>query len=81
LNSESNKIGHAYESARVSSVGIEMAVSIVLGWGVGYWIDHSLNTAPTGMLLGLAFGIGAAFIGLFRGARLVSRQLQNSSRP
>jgi F0F1-type ATP synthase assembly protein I len=68
-----------FEAARVSSVGIEMAVATAIGWGVGYWIDGKLDSSPWGMLIGLLFGVGAGFNGLIRTARDVQQRNRETS--
>jgi ATP synthase protein I len=51
--------------ARVSSMGIAMALAIVIGLGAGYFIDKWLGTEPWGFFLGLGMGIVAAFRNLY----------------
>ncbi len=48
-------------TARMASVGIEFAGCIVIGLGLGVWIDSVFSVEPWGMLTGLILGIGAAF--------------------
>lgn len=51
------------ESGPYLTLGIQMAVTILIAVGVGYWIDKSNNTSPlwttilsaTGCVLGLAY--------------------------
>lgn len=54
---------------KFSSLGIEMAVATVIGWGIGYWLDLQLGTYPWLMLLFLLLGVAAGFRGVFRAAR------------
>jgi ATP synthase protein I len=63
-----------FRALRTSSVGLEMAVAIGIGWGVGYAIDRRWDTDPWGMLIGLGFGIAAGFRGLWRAAQLARRE-------
>lgn len=51
--------------ARVSSMGLAMVLAIVLGLGVGYWIDKKFGTAPWGFFIGLGVGIIAGFRNLY----------------
>ena len=60
-----------FEAARVSSVGLEMAVATAIGWGFGYWLDNKYETGPWLMLAGLIFGVAAGFKGLIRTAKEV----------
>jgi ATP synthase protein I len=53
----------------VASVGIEMGLAVVVGWGIGYWLDRKFDTAPYLMLLFLLIGSAAGFKGLFRAAK------------
>jgi hypothetical protein len=41
----------------MASVGLEMAVATVLGWGIGTWLDNRFDTGPWLMLLFLLLGI------------------------
>tara|TARA_R110002073_G_scaffold225022_10_gene385532 strand:- start:12513 stop:12845 length:333 start_codon:yes stop_codon:yes gene_type:complete len=60
-----------FEAAKVSSVGLEMALATGIGWGIGYWLDSKYETAPWLMLVGLLFGVAAGFNGLIRTANQV----------
>ena len=51
--------------ARVSSMGIAMGLSIVIGLGAGYYVDKFLGTHPWGFFVGLGMGIVAAFRNLY----------------
>ncbi len=48
-----------------SSMGLAMALSIVIGAGLGYYIDEKFGTNPWGLYIGLGLGIAAAFRNLF----------------
>jgi len=48
-----------------SSIGISMAVAIVLGALIGHWIDKTFNTDPWGFFIFICFGITAAFRNLY----------------
>ena len=49
----------------VSTVGIAMALSIALGALIGYYIDKKAGTKPWIFIIGLGFGIAAAFRNLY----------------
>ncbi len=55
-----------YHALSYSSLGLEMAISIFVGFGAGWWLDDRYGTDPWLMLLGLAFGITAGFRALWR---------------
>lgn len=59
-----------------ASVGLEMAISIVLGYLLGGWVDGQLDTAPWGMVFFLLCGVAAGFKGLIR----VHHQVQADAR-
>jgi ATP synthase protein I len=56
----------AYNALSASSVGLEMGLSVAIGLLVGIFMDKWLGTSPWMMLLWLAFGLFAAFRGVFR---------------
>jgi ATP synthase protein I len=62
-----------YVTASAASVGLELALAVVIGWAFGAWLDGQLGTDPWMMLLFLCFGIAAGFKGVIRVARQASR--------
>ena len=60
-----------YRSARYASVGIEIGVSIVLGMGIGWWIDVEFDVGPWGLFIGMAFGMAAAVRAFMRTYRMI----------
>ncbi len=48
-----------------SSIGMAMALSIVIGVVAGYYIDEKFGTRPWGLYIGLGLGIAAAFKNLY----------------
>jgi ATP synthase protein I len=63
--------------ARVGALGIELALSTVIGLLAGGWLDKKLSTAPYLAIAGLILGVIAGFRSLYRTARA---QSQNSSK-
>jgi F0F1-type ATP synthase assembly protein I len=55
-----------YQTLSASSVGIEMAVAVVLGFFVGMWLDKQLGTAPWMMIGWLIAGFAAGMRAVFR---------------
>ncbi len=53
----------------VASVGIEIALSILVGWWIGRAIDDWLGTFPWLTVVFLLIGAAAGFRGLWRTAR------------
>lgn len=69
------------QAVRLGSVGIELAVSTVVGWLVGHWLDGKLSTKPW---LGIAFlllGVIAGFRSLFLTARKQSQSQAKNEPP
>jgi F0F1-type ATP synthase assembly protein I len=56
-----------------STVGLELALSVLVGLFGGRWLDEKLHTSPWLTLAGFGFGIAA-------GARTVWRALQKANR-
>lgn len=50
------------------TLGIQLAVTVVVCFFLGRWLDSLWGTAPWLMIAGLALGITAGFIGFFRTA-------------
>jgi ATP synthase protein I len=55
--------------ARVGALGIELALSTVLGLLGGRWLDSKLSTAPWLTIVGLILGALAGFRSLYITAR------------
>ena len=49
-------------------LGLSLAVTLLLGLGVGYWIDGKLGTRPIFLLVGAAFGMAAVGYQLYKTA-------------
>ncbi|MGE5246741.1 MAG: AtpZ/AtpI family protein [Verrucomicrobiota bacterium] len=56
------------ELGRYSALGLEMAISVVVGLGIGYYLDKWLGTAPWLMILWIGFGFAAGVRSLYRAA-------------
>jgi ATP synthase protein I len=61
------------QSLRYGAVGLEMGVSILIGYGAGWWLDEKFGTKPTLTLVMMLLGIGAAFNAVYRVAKEVQR--------
>ena len=64
-----DRIARNWSLLKFSSLGIEMAVAIFIGWGIGYWLDLQLGTYPWLMMLFFFCGVGAAGKAVYRAAR------------
>lgn len=52
--------------ADFSTAGIMFPASIVVGFGIGYFLDKALRTSPYLTIIMTIYGIAAAFINLFK---------------
>jgi len=66
--------------AKLTSVGLEFSISVLLGLFGGRWIDGKLGSEPWLMILGLALGVTAGLRSLIRTARQASEQLESDNR-
>ena len=63
--------------AELASVGVAMVLATMIGLGAGFYLDRWLGTAPWLTLIGLGFGIAAAFVTLFRSVKAAERKLDD----
>ncbi len=52
-----------------ASLGISVALAIVIGLALGYWLDNIFGTKPILLLLGLGLGIAAGFSNIIRAGK------------
>jgi ATP synthase protein I len=48
------------EGTTVGAVGLEMGMSVVIGYTVGYYLDKWLGTHPLMAIIWIGFGLAAA---------------------
>ena len=63
-----------FRTVSMSSVGLELAIAVLLGLFAGLWADKKLGTGPWLMLLGLVFGMIAGARAIYRVVREADRQ-------
>ena len=74
LQRETSKRGETlWKGATAGSIGLEMAIAVIIGLLIGRWLDARFDTDPVWTIVFLCVGIAAAFKGLIR----VARQHQN----
>jgi ATP synthase protein I len=61
----------------LSSLGFAMVLATIIGLGGGYYADRWLGTTPWLTLIGLGFGIAAAFVMLVRSAKAAERAIDD----
>lgn len=62
-----------YRSLSASTVGLELAVSVLLGLFGGRWLDGKAGTDPWLMILGLVLGFAAGMNSIMRFVRQADR--------
>ena len=67
--------------ARVGALGIELAISTVIGLLGGLWLDSKLSTKPWLTLVGLILGVFAGFRSLYLTAKQQQSQTQSPPPP
>jgi F0F1-type ATP synthase assembly protein I len=69
-----------YARTEAASIGIEIAISVVVGALGGYFLErHVTHWSPWTTLVGLAIGIGAAANAVIRTARRHKQLLRDGS--
>lgn len=62
------------------TVGLEFALSIIVGLLGGQWLDKQFGTAPWLMIIGLAYGIAAGTRALYRALQRANREAEDLDR-
>lgn len=66
------------ELGRYSALGLEMALSVVIGLGVGYYLDKWLGTSPWLTVVWIALGFAAGVRSLYRAAVQSEKDLEKN---
>ncbi|MBI3947484.1 MAG: AtpZ/AtpI family protein [Armatimonadetes bacterium] len=61
-------------------MGLSLVAGIVVGWGIGYWLDRLLGTEPWLMVLFTLLGIASGFLEMFRIAQRLSQEGEDPPR-
>ncbi len=64
------------ELGRYSALGLEMAISVVIGLAVGYYLDRWLGTSPWLTVVWLGIGFAAGVRSLYRAAVRSEKDLE-----
>jgi F0F1-type ATP synthase assembly protein I len=65
---------------RYGTVGLELALSVLVGLFGGQWLDRHLHTAPWLTIVGTVYGIAAGVRGLYRAAQQATRDAEELDR-
>ncbi len=69
---DGRRFGRAYQGT------LEAVFAIMIGVGMGYWVDRRFRTSPWGVLIGLVLGLGAFLLRLVRLEREFRAQLPSA---
>jgi ATP synthase protein I len=61
----------------LSSIGMTLVLATVIGMAGGYYADRWLGTSPWLLLLGLALGIAAGFVSMYRSVKAAERRMHD----
>ena len=64
------------ELGKYSALGLEMALSVVIGMGIGYYLDRWLGTGPWLTVVWMALGFAAGVRSLYRAAVRSGKDLE-----
>src|SRR5687768_5461502 len=53
-------------AAKFAGVGLQFALTLLVGLALGTWLDGKFGTAPVFLYLGVFLGAGAAFYSMYR---------------
>lgn len=77
---EPHKPAMWYRYMDASSLGIEIAVSVVIGAAAGMWLEKNVtHWAPWTSVLGMMVGVGTAARAIVRTARSYTKQLREQA--
>jgi ATP synthase protein I len=67
-----------YRTLSASSVGLELAIAVILGLFFGRWLDGQLGTTPWMMIVWLIIGFTAGMKGVYRHVRISDREAERA---
>ncbi len=67
------KLKDYIEKTSYMMVGVQFALAIFIGLGIGYWLDKKLKTFPWLTILWFLIGLAAGFKNVYREIRKISK--------
>jgi len=64
------------ELGKYSALGLELAIAVILGLAIGYYLDKWLGTGPWMTVIWMAIGFAAGLRSLFRAALRSGKDLE-----
>jgi ATP synthase protein I len=68
------------ELGRYSALGLELAISVLVGVAIGYYLDKWLGTAPWLLILWTGIGFAAGVRSLYRAALRSGKDLGDNGK-
>ena len=68
------------ELGRYSALGLELAISVLIGVAIGYYLDKWLGTGPWLMILWIGIGFAAGVRSLYRAALRSGKDLEDNGK-
>ena len=59
---------------QMSTIGMSFVFALVIGFGVGYWLDGVLGTKPWLSFVGFFFGMAAGVLNVYRVMQLANKK-------
>jgi ATP synthase protein I len=59
---------------QLSSIGMSFVFALVIGFGVGYWLDGVLGTKPWLSFIGFFVGLAAGVLNVYRVMQLATKK-------
>ena len=79
FNKKKNK--HFESLGLASMMGIHLVSGVIVGMGMGYYLDKVFGTKPWFMLLFLVFGIVAGYKNMFREMQRIQKKEAEADAP
>ena len=79
FNKKKNK--HFESQGLASMMGIHLVSGVIVGMGMGYYLDKVFGTKPWLMLLFLVFGIVAGYKNMFREMQRIQKKEAEADAP
>ena len=67
-----------FKYMKYSTIGIELALSIIVGGGIGYWLDRQLGTEPWLLIFWLMCGMIAGFRALYKTTKRIMKEINEN---
>ena len=76
MNDRQDRKAFFRELGKYSALGLEMALSVVIGMGIGYYLDRWLGTGPWLMIVWISLGVPPGGRSLYRAAVRSGKDLE-----